>query len=115
MKRVMIVLDDWEGRIAASSCWEKVNDQVDIHFLNANEPMDPGICEDVLIIMALRERTRIDEIFLMRFPRLKLILQTGGHAYHIDLAAAKSRGVSILRAWMYLNRNRCPLNHHCVL
>ena len=45
MKRVMIVLDDWEGRIAASSCWEQVNDQVDIHFLNGNEPMDPGICE----------------------------------------------------------------------
>ena len=96
MKRVMIVLDDWEGRIAASSCWEKINDRVDIHFFNGNEPMDPGICENVLIIMALRERTRIDEIFLMRFPRLKLILQSGGHAYHIDLAAAKNRGVSIL-------------------
>ena len=96
MKPVMIVLDDWEGRIAASSCWEKIKTQVDILYFNGTEPMDPGICENVLIIMALRERTRIDEKFLLRFPRLQLILQTGGHAYHIDLAAAKSRGVAIV-------------------
>jgi D-3-phosphoglycerate dehydrogenase / 2-oxoglutarate reductase len=96
MKPLMIVLDDWEGRIAASSCWEKMKNQVDIKFFNGTEPIDAFTCENVLIIMALRERTGINENFLMRFPQLQLILQTGGHAYHIDLVAAKKRGVNIV-------------------
>jgi len=96
MKPLMIVLDDWEGRIAVSEVWRQIEGQVEIHFFNGSDAIDPGICEHVLIIMALRERTVIDEKFLMRFPRLQLILQTGGHAYHIDLAAAKSRGVAIV-------------------
>ena len=28
-------------------------------------------------------------------PGLKLVLQTGGHAYHVDVEAAKKRGVAI--------------------
>ena len=58
--------------------------------------MNSVLCENISIIMALRERTVINEKFLMRFPRLQLILQTGGHAYHIDLDAARSRGVAII-------------------
>jgi D-3-phosphoglycerate dehydrogenase / 2-oxoglutarate reductase len=96
MKPMMIVLDDWEGRIAASAVWRQIEGQVDIHFYNGSVQMEPGICENVIIIMTLRERTVIDEKFLIRFPRLQLILQTGGHAYHIDLIAAKSRGVAIV-------------------
>jgi D-3-phosphoglycerate dehydrogenase / 2-oxoglutarate reductase len=101
MKSLMIILDDWEGRIAASACWKKVKESVDIRFLNGadfknNAPMDTALFENVSIIMALRERTTIDEKFLMHFPKLQLILQTGGHAYHIDLDAAKSRRVAII-------------------
>jgi D-3-phosphoglycerate dehydrogenase / 2-oxoglutarate reductase len=96
MKPLLIVLDDWEGRVAASPCWEKMKNEVDIKFLNGTEPMDAHTSENVLFIMTLRERTAIDEKFLMRFPRLQLILQTGGHAYHIDLVAAKNRGVAIV-------------------
>src|SRR5664279_61470 len=96
MKPLMIVLDDREGRIAASPVWRQIEGRVDIHFFNGNEMMDPVIRENVLIIMALRERTVIDEKFLLRFPRMQLILQTGGHAYHIDLLAAKRSGVAIV-------------------
>jgi D-3-phosphoglycerate dehydrogenase / 2-oxoglutarate reductase len=96
MKPTMLVLDDWEGRVAASLSWEKIKERIEMKFLNGDETADPGVCENVDIIMTLRERTRIDEKFLMRFPRLQLILQTGGHAYHIDLEAAKRRGVAIV-------------------
>lgn len=95
MKPVMIVLDDWEGRIAASSCWRRVEDRIDIHFFSG-DLLDSAICENAIILMAIRERTKIDEKFLMCFPKLQLILQTGGHAYHIDLVAAKARGVVIM-------------------
>ncbi len=34
MKVLMIVLDDWENKIAKSSCWDKIKDRVDILFIN---------------------------------------------------------------------------------
>jgi|GEM_PF-4410357 hypothetical protein len=36
MKPIMLVLDDWEGRIAASPVWEKIKGQVDLKSLNGN-------------------------------------------------------------------------------
>ena len=95
MKILMIVLDDWENKIAKSSCWDRIRNQVDIHFVNDWKLLDAAICENVSIMLTVRERSRIDELFLNHFPRLQLILQTGGHAYHIDLAAARRNGVSI--------------------
>ena len=50
---------------------------------------------DVQVLLAIRERTRLDAATLDRFPALELILQTGGHAYHLDAAAAKERGVLV--------------------
>lgn len=38
---------------------------------------------DVQLLMALRERTALDEKVLSWLPKLELILQTGGHAYHV--------------------------------
>ncbi len=95
MKVLMIVLDDWENKISGSSCWDKIKDRVDILFINDYHSLDTSICKNVSVILTVRERSKIDESFFMRFPRLQLILQTGGHAYHIDLAAAKRHGVSI--------------------
>ena len=60
MKPIMIILDDWGRRRAASTVWEKIKEQVDLKFLNGKDPMDPAIFENVEIIMAMRERTRID-------------------------------------------------------
>jgi phosphoglycerate dehydrogenase-like enzyme len=45
--------------------------------------------------MALRERTVLNEQVFKRLPQLKLVLQTGGHAYHIDTAAAQRRNIII--------------------
>jgi phosphoglycerate dehydrogenase-like enzyme len=43
---------------------------------------------DHQILIALRERTRFDAAFFAALPNLKLIAQTGNHAYHVDLPAA---------------------------
>ena len=45
--------------------------------------------------MALRERTALNEQVFNRMPNLKLILQTGAHAYHIDAEAARRRNIRI--------------------
>jgi phosphoglycerate dehydrogenase-like enzyme len=58
-------------------------------------PDDLQILKDVQVLLALRERTVLDEHFFQACPSLELVLQTGGHAYHIDETAASQRGIVI--------------------
>jgi phosphoglycerate dehydrogenase-like enzyme len=49
-------------------------------------------------VVANRERTRFSRELLERLPDLRIIAQTGNHAYHIDLAAATEFGIVIGKA-----------------
>jgi phosphoglycerate dehydrogenase-like enzyme len=49
-------------------------------------------------LVANRERTRFTRSLLEQLPDLRVIAQTGNHAYHIDLAAAVERGVIVAKA-----------------
>jgi phosphoglycerate dehydrogenase-like enzyme len=49
----------------------------------------------VQVLLALRERTRLDAAALDRLPALEIILQTGGHAYHVDADAVARRGIPV--------------------
>jgi phosphoglycerate dehydrogenase-like enzyme len=61
-----------------------------------NHPLDDyDILKDFQVILALRERTKLDSRFFEACLSLKLILQTGGHAYHVDQAAATQKGVVV--------------------
>jgi phosphoglycerate dehydrogenase-like enzyme len=96
MKPLLLVLDDWEKRIAASHCWKQLKELVDIEFLT--EPISSvpdSLLSNVSFLMAIRERTALNDQVFARLPKLKLVLQTGGHAYHIDLEAAKKRGIAV--------------------
>ena len=107
MKPILLILDDWEGRVAASECWQKLKDQVEIKFLSG--PITTAKAEEILdtvFLMALRERTALTEEVFSKLPNLKLVLQTGGHAYHIDAAAAEKRGILIALG----RKVKAPLN-----
>jgi len=96
MKPLLLILDDWEGLIAASPCWGQLNGLVEIKFLPV--PIDKVADAELLnvnFLMAMRERTALTEQVFARLPQLKLVLQTGGHAYHIDQQAAQKRGIAI--------------------
>jgi D-3-phosphoglycerate dehydrogenase / 2-oxoglutarate reductase len=96
MKPLLIILDDWEGHIQASACWNQLKDLVEIKFLK--EPIgrtSDSEIEQAQFLMALRERTVLNEHVFRRMPDLKLVLQTGGHAYHIDIVAAKKQNIAI--------------------
>lgn len=96
MKPLLLVLDDWERLIRSSSCWRQLEPLVEIRFLDDPiERSDPRDFERVQFLMALRERTTLNESVFARMPHLELILQTGGHAYHIDTDAAKKRNIRI--------------------
>src|SRR5439155_23629857 len=96
MKPLLIILDDWEGRIQASACWNKVKELVEIKFLK--EPIDSANdaqIEQVQFLMALRERTILPQQVFRRMPRLKLVLETGGDASHTDTPAARKQNIVI--------------------
>ena len=96
MKPLLVILDDWEGYIHSSTCWSQVKGLVEIKFIKGPiESVNDAELEQVQFLMALRERTTLDEKLFKRMPNLKLVLQTGGHAYHIDTSAAQKQNILI--------------------
>jgi len=96
MKPLLLILDDWEGLIEKVDCWNQFNDLLEIKFLKESiERTSDFEIEQAQFLMAIRERTALNEQLFKRMPKLKLVLQTGGHAYHIDKAAARQRNIII--------------------
>lgn len=92
----LIVLDDYEGELAKAPAMKRLRQLADVEILD--RPItgdDHSILKEARILLALRERTTLDDQFFAAFPNLELVLQTGGHAYHIDRAAASREGVVI--------------------
>jgi phosphoglycerate dehydrogenase-like enzyme len=96
MKPLLLILDDWEGLIQKSCCWDQFADRLNIKFLKQPiEQTSDFEIEQVEFLMTVRERTVLSDQLFGRMPMLKLVLQTGAHAYHIDLAAAQRRNIMI--------------------
>lgn len=92
----LLILDDNEGELAAAPAMEKLSQLANVTVMN--RPIGPDDHVELAqyqLIFALRERTKIDASFLDLFPNLELILQSGGHAYHLDRAAASERGIIV--------------------
>jgi phosphoglycerate dehydrogenase-like enzyme len=92
----LLVLDDHEGRLAAAPAMARLRELAEVTVLDRPlEPVDLAGLADVRALLAIRERTRLDRDFFDRFPNLELVLQTGGHAYHLDEPAATERGIVV--------------------
>jgi phosphoglycerate dehydrogenase-like enzyme len=97
MKKLrMIVLDDYEGELAIAPAMLRLRRLAEVRVLDCPiNPDDYHILKDFEILLALRERTMLDSRFFEACPNLELVLQTGGHAYHIDQTAASKKGIVI--------------------
>ena len=96
MRPRLLVLDDDEGRIAGAPAMARLRELAEVTVLD--RPLHAGDLErlaGVRVLLAIRERTRLDDALLERLPDLELILQTGGHAYHVDQEAATRRGIVV--------------------
>jgi phosphoglycerate dehydrogenase-like enzyme len=96
MRPRLLVLDDYEGRIAGAPAMDRLRELAEVTVLE--RPLTDGDLDrlaGVRVLLAIRERTRLDAALLERLPELELVLQTGGHAYHVDQQAATGRGVVV--------------------
>lgn len=92
----VLILDDREGLIEASPGIERMRAIADVQVLTGSlDQLSTDELERVQVLMAIRERTKLDADALSKLPSLELILQTGGHAYHLDAAHASSRGIPV--------------------
>jgi phosphoglycerate dehydrogenase-like enzyme len=92
----LFVLDDYEGALAAAPALNKLRELAEVTVMNQSINVENDVdLAQYQVMFALRERTKIDAAWLEHFPKLELILQSGGHAYHLDRAAASAKGIVV--------------------
>jgi len=96
MRPKLLILDDYEGELSHAPALEKLQKLADVTILHHPlQTQDLSNLNQFQVLLALRERTKLDESLFKYCDNLKLILQTGGHDYHIDKDAASKRGIVI--------------------
>jgi D-3-phosphoglycerate dehydrogenase / 2-oxoglutarate reductase len=92
------ILDDYQDCVRNLACLRLL----DGHEVKIFTSKARGLVQQALrlaefeVLVLNRERTAITAALLQRLPRLKLIAQTGKVGPHIDLEAARARGVTVL-------------------
>ena len=91
------ILDDihraYEGTTGVRRLRDRAEVQIFIHPFG-----DPSVLRGFDALVANRERTRFTRSLLEQLPDLRIIAQTGNHAYHIDLTAAEERRIIVAKA-----------------
>ena len=91
------VLDDYQNCALGFADWNSLQG-VEVknftEFIPTSEALAAQLA-DYEVIVAMRERTRIDADLLGRLPKLKLIVSTGMKNEAIDIEAAVKRGVLV--------------------
>jgi phosphoglycerate dehydrogenase-like enzyme len=90
------ILDDIHHAYETSSGVRRLRERAEVHIFTA--PFgDPAALRGFGAVIANRERTRFTRGLMEKLPDLRIIVQTGNHAHHIDLPAARSLGIVVAR------------------
>lgn len=92
----LLVLDDYEGVLANAPAMNRLRQLADVTI--KNHPLTVDMYHELHgydVLLTLRERTTMDEAFFEACTDVQFILQTGGHAYHLDANAATKRGIIV--------------------
>ena len=91
------ILDDIHNAYDATSGVHRLRDRAEVQIFT--KPFgDPSVLRDFDVLIANRERTRFTRKLLEQLPNLRIIAQTGNHAYHIDLPAAEMLQIVVAKA-----------------
>jgi phosphoglycerate dehydrogenase-like enzyme len=91
------VLDDFASVAKDAADWDSIPD-AEVVFFNDHLADAEGLVnrlKDFEVIQVMRERTNIHAEVIDNLPKLKMISSTGGRHPHIDLEAAKRRGIVV--------------------
>ncbi|RNE59276.1 NAD(P)-dependent oxidoreductase [Cryobacterium tepidiphilum] len=92
----VVVLDDREGLIGRSPGMTRMRKLADVRVLTGSlDQLTDDQLSTVQVLMPMRERTKLDAATLARMPSLELVLQTGGHAYHLDADYTAEHGIPV--------------------
>lgn len=92
------ILDDVHGAYEGTSGIRRIREAADEVRIFTRPIGEPGALRGFDALVANRERTKFTRALLKQLPDLRIIAQTGNHAYHIDLAAAAEFGVIVAKA-----------------
>jgi phosphoglycerate dehydrogenase-like enzyme len=91
------ILDDIHNAYEGTDGVRRLRERAEVRIFTA--PFGtPAALKGFDALIANRERTKFTRDLLEQLPDLRIIAQTGNHAYHIDLPAAEARGVVVARA-----------------
>jgi len=91
------VLDDVHGAWEATDGLRRLREHASVTVFR--EPVTgPEALAGFDALIANRERTRFTRELLAQLPDVRVIAQTGNHAYHIDFDAARAYGIVVARA-----------------
>lgn len=91
------ILDDYHNCAFALADWHSLQGVESTNFTEVVQPGKDRAADlaDYEILVAMRERTKIDADLLERLPKVKLIVTTGKKNEAIDIAAATKRGIVV--------------------
>ncbi|HEY4095419.1 MAG TPA: D-2-hydroxyacid dehydrogenase family protein [Baekduia sp.] len=92
------VLDDFQGVARAMGPWERLGDELELTVLREHVDEPEALAAaigDAEVVVAMRERTRLDAALFARLPHLRLVITTGSANVAIDVAAATAHGVTV--------------------
>jgi phosphoglycerate dehydrogenase-like enzyme len=92
------ILDDIHGAYEGTSGVRRIREAAEEVRIFTGPFGEPGALRGFDALIANRERTKFTRALLERLPDLRIVAQTGNHAYHIDLPAAAERGVIVAKA-----------------
>ena len=91
------ILDDIHRAYDSTEGVRRLRERAEVRIFHA--PFgEPSALQGFDALVANRERTRFTRELLARLPDVRIIAQTGNHAPHIDLSAARDQGIIIARA-----------------
>ena len=91
------ILDDIHNAYEGTAGVRRLRERADVRIFTSAFG-DPAALRGFDALLANRERTRFTRTLLEQLPDVRIIAQTGNHAYHIDLAAAAERGIVVAKA-----------------
>jgi phosphoglycerate dehydrogenase-like enzyme len=102
------ILDDFHRAYEATDRVRRLRNRAEVRIFAA--PFgDPSVLRGFDAFVANRERTKFTRGLLKQLPDLRIIAQTGNHAYHIDLAAAEELKIIIAKAAGGFSRSAAEL------